>query len=438
MTAMTAGILLLVAAYVVGTRWALRQSRRFVALCVVLLAITVGADAARAAPAPPLKLADAAQRYNIPIPVLNGLWVLEANNAKTTGNTFGFPAARAAQYGYPLGANPAPATIRSQATATAHYLHDLYTTSGSWPAAISTYSGGAFTLHDVQTAHSGVQPITNPPSPTAPFTGVVNTAGNVASAVAGAADCVANPTGCIARFATDGAEAVLKLVANVAAATTSPDLNSSWFAGTFKWTTFYAAGIGILIALLAIGSGVIRGDGEILGAVVFGIIRAAVTTSVVIAMTVLLLRAADGISSDVIAAMPAHAFDTLAHSWASSSLPAAIATTMLGFVAAFAMVIAALVLLVEFVFRNAAIYVAVAFLPVTLALAIHPGLASAQQKLIRILGMFVMFSPSRWRRSRSGFKRSRAGSARRARARALARYSPAWSSSRSPRRRRGR
>ena len=137
----------------------------------------------------------------------------------------------------------------------------------------------------------------------------------------------------------------------------------------------------------------IRGDGEILGAVVFGIIRAAVTTSVVIAMTVLLLRAADGISSDVIAAMPAHAFDTLAHSWASSSLPAAIATTMLGFVAAFAMVIAALVLLVEFVFRNAAIYVAVAFLPVTLALAIHPGLASAQQKLIRILGMFVMFKP---------------------------------------------
>ena len=124
----------------------------------------------------------------------------------------------------------------------------------------------------------------------------------------------------------------------------------------------------------------------------FGIGRAGLLTGMVVALTLLALAVVDGISGDIVGAMPSTFFTTLSGAWGTSGF-GGLASSALAFLAALIEMGIALLLWVELIFRDAAIYLAVLFFPFTLAMAIWPRLAGAQAKLIRILATFIIFKP---------------------------------------------
>ena len=71
----------------------------------------------------------------------------------------------------------------------------------------------------------------------------------------------------------------------------------------------------------------------------------------------------------------------------------AFASGILAFLGALIEIVVAFVLLVELLLREAAIYVAVLFFPVTLAMAVFPSLQGAQQRMTQVLGAFIAFKP---------------------------------------------
>ncbi len=112
----------------------------------------------------------------------------------------------------------------------------------------------------------------------------------------------------------------------------------------------------------------------------------------VISLTLLALSVADGISGDVAQHMPSQFFGTLSSAWGTQGW-GGLASSALAFVAALVEVAVAVLLWIELLFRDAAIYVAVLFFPFTLAVAIWPRLSDANAKLARILAMFIIFKP---------------------------------------------
>ena len=72
------------------------------------------------------------------------------------------------------------------------------------------------------------------------------------------------------------------------------------------------------LLVIALGSAAIRKDPDALGEVIYGIGRAGIGTSVVVALTIIALTAADGISNEFAKQMPAAFYKTLATQWGGS------------------------------------------------------------------------------------------------------------------------
>ena len=194
----------------------------------------------------------------------------------------------------------------------------------------------------------------------------------------------------VTNWVVNGAKSVLGFVEKAATATTTPELSSRWFSNEFSWIIVYASGIAAIVALAGLISASIRHDPRALGHILFGIGRAGLLTGLVVALTLLALAVVDGISGDIVRAMPSTFFTTLSGAWGSSGF-GGLASSALAFLAALLEMGIALLLWVELIFRDAAIYLAVLFFPFTLA--IWPRLAGAQAKLIRILATFIVFKP---------------------------------------------
>ena len=232
-------------------------------------------------------------------------------------------------------------------------------------------------------------------------THVLQTAANpgqaVAGAVAGVASGVANSAATsvfdsATKWITDGAAAVIGLIEKAEAATTTPELTSTWFQNTFAYVLALGWGLSLPIAIAGLLSGTARGDTEMIGDVFKGLARMAVLTPAIIFMTLLLLGLSDGLTSDITAAMPATFLPSL-HTSAQSGLAAAGGAFASFFVGLFE-IAAAIGIWVELVIRSLAIYLAVLLLPVILAMAIFPALGDgAKTKLYKLLGTFIFFKP---------------------------------------------
>ena len=197
----------------------------------------------------------------------------------------------------------------------------------------------------------------------------------------------------VATWMVQAAQTVDGDVMKAATATSTPELSAPWYQQEFGYLAFFGAALAGIVALLGVFSASARGDPHALGEIFYGILRAGLVTAMVVSLTLLALKVADGISGDIAQHMPAQFFGTLSSAWGNKGW-GGLASSALAFVAALLEVVIAVLLWIELLFRDAAIYVAVLFFPFTLAVAIWPRLSDANSKLMRILGVFIVFKPA--------------------------------------------
>jgi type IV secretion system protein TrbL len=211
--------------------------------------------------------------------------------------------------------------------------------------------------------------------------------------VAGLPGAVANGVmGDVSQWMVGAATTVLGFVEKAATSTSTPELTSAWYQGELKYLAVFAAAIAGLVSVLGIASAALRRDPYALGDVVYGMFRAGILTGIVLPLTVLALKVVDGVSGDIVAAMPAHFFQTLADSWGKNGL-GGLGSSALAFLVALVEVVVAVFVWIELMFRDAAIYVAVLFVGFALAASIWPALEGTLTKLTRVLVVFVLFKP---------------------------------------------
>jgi hypothetical protein len=218
--------------------------------------------------------------------------------------------------------------------------------------------------------------------------------GDVAGAAGSAAQGLAGDAmDQVAGWMVQAAQTVDGDVMKAATATSTPELSAPWYQQEFGYLAFFGAALAGIVALLGVFSASARGDPYALGEIFYGILRAGLVTAMVISLTLLALKVADGISGDIAQHMPAQFFGTLSSAWGTKGW-GGLASSALAFVAALVEVVIAVLLWIELLFRDAAIYVAVLFFPFTLAVAIWPRLSDTNSKLARILGVFIVFKPA--------------------------------------------
>jgi hypothetical protein len=197
----------------------------------------------------------------------------------------------------------------------------------------------------------------------------------------------------VASWMVQAAQTVDGDVMKAATATSTPELSAPWYQQEFGYLAFFGAALAAIVALLGLVSASVRGDPHALGEIFYGILRAGLVTAMVVSLTLLALKVTDGISGDIAQHMPAQFFSTLSSAWGAKGW-GGLASSALAFVTALVEVVVAVLLWIELLFRDAAIYVAVLFFPFTLAMAIWPRLSHAHSKLLRVLGIFIVFKPA--------------------------------------------
>jgi len=155
-----------------------------------------------------------------------------------------------------------------------------------------------------------------------------------------------------------------------------------------------------LVAMIALGSAAIRRDPDALASTFVGMWRAGLGTGLVIALTVIALGVADGISSDVTKTALGDGttfFKAVSGVFsdrsASAAFGAAVGSTIVTLIFAIMVLLASIAVWIELILRNAVIYVAVLFLPITLAASVWPALRSWSTNLTKTLGAFVILKP---------------------------------------------
>jgi hypothetical protein len=139
-------------------------------------------------------------------------------------------------------------------------------------------------------------------------------------------------------------------------------------------------------------SAAVRRDPAALAGTLTGILRAGLGTALLIALTTLALDVTDAISADVIRSSHQTFWSQVGHAWGSSGF-GGFGSSALAMLMAIVQVIAGVIVWLELAVRNAAIYLAVLFLPVALAASIWPNLAGWTSRLGRLLFLFVILKP---------------------------------------------
>jgi hypothetical protein len=210
--------------------------------------------------------------------------------------------------------------------------------------------------------------------------------GEAASAVGnGVMDLVAN-------WMIGAATSITGFVSRQMQETTTPQLESAWYEAQFAPMADLGAALGLLVTLIAFASAAIRRSPEALAATLAGIVRAGLGTGLAVALTVIGLEISDQISSAVLTSSPHTFWMTVSHAWGTSGF-GGFGSSALAMLIAFVEVLAGIFVWLELIVRNAGIYVAVLFFPITLAAAIWPALGSWPGRLSRLLLLFVILKP---------------------------------------------
>ena len=183
---------------------------------------------------------------------------------------------------------------------------------------------------------------------------------------------------------TDAARWVTEKIQGFIEETTTPELQASWYRERFDGMAALGVGLAVLVALIALGSAAMRRDSDAMGATFIGMFRAGIGTGIVLAITVMALSVADGITNWVAAdaaGKEAAAFwGDVSTAWDGGD-SAGFGSSAIAFVFALVQVLAGLAVWLELLVRSAAIYVAVLFMPMALAAGIWPKLQAWQTRL---------------------------------------------------------
>lgn len=216
--------------------------------------------------------------------------------------------------------------------------------------------------------------------------------GDLGSAAKSAASTVAQGVmGQVNEWMVGAAQSVTGWVYRAMVDTTTPELTSSSFESWRQYVLVYAAALAGFFALLGMVDAIRRQDPAALGEVFLGIVRAGIGSAIVVALTMLALQVTGAISTDVARYAPRQWFTTLDHSWVGAA--GGLGASALTFLAALVAVLASVLVWIELLFRQAAIYLAVLFYAFALAAAVRPAHNPILRKLTRALVIFITLQP---------------------------------------------
>ena len=248
-------------------------------------------------------------------------------------------------------------------------------------------AGFAFGLH-TQPARAQIGPIPNPcdlPGPGLVCDAVGDVAGDVASA---AGDFVMRG---VTVWVTNAAVWVTGKVGELIEATSSPDVQAEWFRGQYRSMLAVAGFLALPMLLLAVIQALIRQDIWILLRSALGYLpmafilagAAIVGTSLLVSITddlSAMVTAGLGNGSDNLLASVGNAYKSAIEDDSDGAVP------LFGiFLGAIILAIGAFVLWLEMVIRDAAIYIALFFLPLTFIAMIWPATSRFARRLVELL-----------------------------------------------------
>jgi len=196
----------------------------------------------------------------------------------------------------------------------------------------------------------------------------------------------------VATWVITAATTITGFIAKEMAATSTPQLTSSWYTAQFAPMAALGGGLALLVTMIALASAALRRNAEELARTVTGIVRAGLGTAVVVALTMIALRIADGISSQILANSQTAFWTELAKAWGHSQF-AGFGSSMLAALIALLEVLGALAVWLELIVRNGVIYIAVLFFPVALAAAIWRPLSGWPGRLAKVLFLAIILKP---------------------------------------------
>jgi hypothetical protein len=195
---------------------------------------------------------------------------------------------------------------------------------------------------------------------------------------------------------TDAARWVTSRIQRLIERTTTPELRASWYRERFASMAALGGGLSVLVAMIALGSAGLRRDPDALGATFLGMFRAGIGTGIVLALVVLALGVADGITNwvaaDASGQTASNFWGDVASAWGGGD-HAGFGSSAIAFFFALVQVIAGLAVWIEMLLRQAGIYVAVLFMPAALAASIWPPLRVWQSRLVALLFVLIAMKP---------------------------------------------
>jgi len=200
----------------------------------------------------------------------------------------------------------------------------------------------------------------------------------------------------LTRWMTDAARWVTSEIQELIGKTTTPELEAQWYRERFAGMAALGGGLSVLVAMIALGSAALRRDPDALGATFIGMFRAGIGTGIVLALAVLALSVADGITnwvaSDASGQTASKFWGDVASAWGSDD-HAGFGSSAIAFLVAVVQVFAGIAVWIEMLLRQAGIYVAVLFMPAALAASIWPALRAWQSRLVSLLFVLIAMKP---------------------------------------------
>jgi hypothetical protein len=202
--------------------------------------------------------------------------------------------------------------------------------------------------------------------------------------------------GALVKWVADGAVAILDRIGKEITASPEPHLNDLWFAKHVKVMQSLAVLIVLPLLLVALISAIIHQDpGRLTRAVAVYLPVAVLSEFVAVQLTQLALTATDELCSAVSTGMGndvAGAFHNVGVIMQLGDAPTGTVLTggFLTLVVALLVVVGAVLIWLELLLRSAAIYIAVLFLPLTLAGLVWPTTARWAKRLVEILVALIL------------------------------------------------
>ena len=226
---------------------------------------------------------------------------------------------------------------------------------------------------------------------TAPVDKVIGKA--VGTVAGGAANAVADAgLNAIAKWVLNGTESALEQVAHLISSTTSPELTGSWFSSTYWRVASLAALLTVPFIFAAMLQAILRSDLAMVGKVVFTYLPVSLlAVSLAAPVTMLLLSATDQMCSVVASASVdgGAAFLDKAGSVAGGLATIDGSPFFAVTIGLFA-VAAALLLALELLVREAAVYVVVLMLPLAFAAFVWPARRIWAIRLVELLISLIL------------------------------------------------